>query len=84
MDGKEKGKTKFISVKEASLYAGLDRQTIRKLADEAYTSKTCSSCGQINESLGSSKTFYCHRCGCRVDRDVNASKNILMKGLMQI
>ena len=35
MDGKEKGKTKFISVKEASLYAGLDRQTIRKLADEA-------------------------------------------------
>lgn len=74
---------RFHVLKKRFLYKATLLGKIVDFVNEAYTSKTCSSCGQINESLGSSKTFNCHRCGCSIDRDVNASKNILMKGLMQ-
>ena len=48
---------------------------------EEYTSKTCSNCGELNEKLGGNKTFTCLSCGLCFDRDVNASKNILLKSL---
>ena len=46
------------------------------------TSKTCSNCGYIYHELKlSSKTFRCPKCGFRIDRDLNASINILKRGL---
>jgi putative transposase len=42
----------------------------------AYTSRTCSQCGSINDP-GSSKTYECESCGVILDRDRNASLNIL-------
>ena len=51
------------------------------IVSEAFTSKTCSSCGYINRQLGSSKTFSCSSClGC-FDRDLNAAKNILLRNI---
>jgi hypothetical protein len=48
------------------------------LIDEYMTTKLCSNCGAWNNpSYG--KTYQC-RCGVRVDRDINAAKNILSKG----
>jgi IS605 OrfB family transposase len=47
--------------------------------DESYTSKTCTSCGHQHETLGSSKVFDCPGCGLVIDRDINASRNILIK-----
>ena len=44
------------------------------------TSKTCSSCGNIQEMSLSKRTFLCERCGMQRDRDYNASINILEKG----
>jgi putative transposase len=42
------------------------------------SSKTCSSCGWINEDLDLSKrVFVCVECGYLTDRDYNAAKNIL-------
>ena len=49
------------------------------VVDECYTSKTCGSCGVINESLGSSKWFSCKRCGFKCERDLNGARNIFIK-----
>ena len=46
------------------------------------SSKTCSSCGYINESLMLHQRFWrCPRCHVHHDRDVNAAKNIHAAGL---
>ena len=49
----------------------------------AYTSQDCSVCGKrVRKSL-SERTHACS-CGCVLDRDENAAKNILAKGLEQV
>jgi putative transposase len=50
--------------------------------NEAYTSKTCSCCGVIQDKLGSNEYFKCNNCILDTGRDINASKNILMKGIL--
>ena len=44
----------------------------------AYTSKTCSRCGSINDVPG--KRFVCENCGHKDHRDANASFNIGIRG----
>lgn len=47
-----------------------------------YTSKTCSNCGAIKEDLSlSDRVYKCDSCGFTLDRDINAFRNILIKGL---
>lgn len=50
---------------------------------EEYTSKTCSSCGNLKNNLGSNKTYNCSSCNKVFDRDINAAKNILLKSLFR-
>ena len=46
------------------------------------SSKTCSRCDNIKEELLlSERTYHCECCGLEIDRDYNASINILRKGL---
>ena len=45
-----------------------------------YTSQKCSNCGEIVKKSLSVRTHICS-CGCVLDRDENAAKNILEKGL---
>jgi putative transposase-like DNA-binding protein len=40
------------------------------------SSKTCNSCGKINENLGANRTFTCE-CGYVADREENAVKNVM-------
>lgn len=48
------------------------------------SSKTCSSCGHIKDSLSlSDRIFHCD-CGCVADRDWNASINIKNEGLRML
>ena len=49
--------------------------------DEAYTSKTCGSCGEIHATLGGSKVFECKKCAYTADRDLNGARNILLRWL---
>lgn len=44
------------------------------------SSQICSSCGQIHREMKdlSLRTFICD-CGCNLDRDINAAKNILIE-----
>ena len=45
-----------------------------------YTSQECSSCGAIVKKTLSTRTHVC-KCGCSLDRDKNAARNILSRGL---
>jgi putative transposase len=50
-----------------------------------YTSKTCFRCREINRDLTlKDREFLCSKCGYSEHRDINASKNILLKGLKSL
>ncbi len=49
---------------------------------EAYTSKTCSGCGWINETLGGNEIFKCQNHGHNIDRDVNGARGILLRAML--
>ena len=49
------------------------------------SSKTCSNCGCVKDKLLlSERTYHCSECGFTIDRDLNASINILKTGLKMI
>lgn len=50
------------------------------MVPEQYTTKTCSCCGNINDKVGSKDTFACSSCKIVTGRDMNASKNMMLKG----
>lgn len=50
----------------------------------AYTSQDCSNCGHRQPMPLSERTFNCPCCGLSIDRDLNAAKNILARGLTGI
>jgi putative transposase len=49
----------------------------------AYTSQECSSCGVVVKKTLSTRTHVCG-CGCVLDRDHNAARNILSRGLSTV
>lgn len=50
-----------------------------QMIKEHYTSKMCSHCGELNETLGLDKIFDCKKCKISIDRDVNDARNIYLK-----
>lgn len=48
------------------------------ICTEEYTSKTCTQCGHLND-IGSSEIYTCVKCCNVTDRDINGSRNILIK-----
>ena len=50
--------------------------------DPSYTSQTCNECGYISkENRKSQAKFVCIACGHSANADINASKNILVRGI---
>ena len=47
--------------------------------DARNTSKECSNCGNIMDMPLSIREYNCNRCGLQLDRDINASINILKR-----
>lgn len=64
--------------REIEYKSGYNGVTIKK-ADRFYpSSKTCSVCGNVKEDLKlSERVYHCHFCGATLDRDYNASLNLL-------
>jgi putative transposase len=52
--------------------------------DPKYTSQSCSECStQAENALGlADRTFVCTKCGLVLDRDTNAARNIVKKGVV--
>jgi putative transposase len=50
--------------------------------NESFTTQTCSKCGYLWKAIGNSEIYKCSRCKMICGRDINASKNILMKGIV--
>ncbi len=48
------------------------------------TSQICANCGQKVEKTLSTRTHVCPHCNYVEDRDINAGKNILQKGLSRL
>jgi putative transposase len=48
------------------------------VADPFYpSSKTCSGCGWVKAKLTlAERTYTCEACGLRIDRDLNAARNL--------
>ena len=72
---------KFFKFKSRLMYKARVTGKLVVPVHEANTTKTCSACGTINV-VGASKHFCCTNCLLQADRDLNAGKNILMKGLI--
>jgi IS605 OrfB family transposase len=73
---------KFYQFKQRLQYKALQRNKLVLLVSEEYTTKTCSSCGNIR-NVGISKTYECIKCKSILGRDINAAKNILIKGIIK-
>lgn len=54
------------------------------IIDEFYTSKTCTSCGNIQSDLGNKNIYNCKKCKISIDRDLNGARNILLKHIVKI
>ncbi|NEP25786.1 transposase [Moorena sp. SIO3I6] len=64
-------------------YFGQKFGRITVAVNPAYTSQNCSSCGEVVKKSLSTRTHVC-KCGCRLDRDHNAAKNILTRALSTV
>ena len=72
---------KLYKFKTRLLFKAIERRKIVIVVEEGYTTQTCSFCGSRYKP-GCSKIYNCKKCNKHVDRDINAAKNILMKGLL--
>ena len=73
---------KFYVFKQRLLYKAKQRGKKVFMVPENYTTQGCSTCGNLWKTIGSSKIYKCDKCNLICDRDINAAKNILMKGLL--
>ncbi|AOY83975.2 transposase [Moorena producens JHB] len=64
-------------------YFGEKFGRITVAVNPAYTSQTCSACGAIVKKSLSTRTHICE-CGCELDRDHNAARNILTRALSTV
>ena len=46
--------------------------------DESYTSQMCTKCGILSKKYDNKREKIC-TCGYKIDRDINGSRNILLK-----
>ncbi|MEH2459870.1 RNA-guided endonuclease InsQ/TnpB family protein [Nostoc sp.] len=61
-------------------YFGKVFKRVTVAVNPQYSSQECSSCGEIVKKTLSTRTHVC-KCGCLMDRDENAARNILSRGL---
>ncbi|MDJ0578699.1 transposase [Crocosphaera sp.] len=64
-------------------YLGKKHGKITVAVPPHYTSQKCSNCGEIVKKSLSTRTHIC-ACGCHLDRDENAARNILKIGLSTV
>lgn len=71
---------KFYKLKQRLLYKAYLKGKVVVLVPEHYTTQTCSSCGHLHKNIGSKEVFTCPSCNMTTGRDMNACKNMKLKG----
>jgi len=66
------------------IYKAGDAGRVIKLVNPAYTSQDCSNCLYRVKKKLSDRIHNCPNCGLKIDRDLNAAKNILRIGLYSL
>ena len=79
----------WAMLKDFLRYKAIRHEGIFAEIDESYTTQTCSSCGVLPDSrpkgiAGLGIREWACECGVTHDRDVNAAKNILARGLASL
>ena len=70
----------FYKFKQKLMYkCSLNRKKLY-IVNESYTSITCGECGSYNDA---NEFYVCKNCNLKIDRDVNGSRNILIKNLFK-
>ena len=72
---------KFYQFRQKLIYKSILRDCKLGLIDEYNTTKSCSNCSTLN-NIGSSREYNCKHCLQLYDRDINSSKNILLRGII--
>ena len=69
----------FYTIKEHFIRKARERGILVRLVDRFYpSSRLCSTCGNYKPDLKfSQRVYHCCNCGVRIDRDFNASINIM-------
>ncbi len=71
-------------VQKIEYKANENQVSVSKISTWFPSSKLCSCCGSIKETLSlEERTYKCDECGFELDRDLNAAINILEEGLRQ-
>jgi putative transposase len=73
----------FYELRRQITYKASDRGHLVVVVDQFYpSSKRCSHCGETKAKFAlSERLFECNTCGIRLNRDVNAARNIHREGL---
>jgi IS605 OrfB family transposase len=80
----------WASLKTMLQYKSHQAGVVFEVIDESYSTQTCSCCGVIPASSPKGRAglriraWTCSECGAEHDRDVNAAKNILARGLARL
>ena len=72
---------KFFQFRTKLKYKCLIRGCKFGLIDEYNTTKACSNCSSLN-NIGASKEYKCKYCNHLYPRDINSSKNILLRSII--
>lgn len=76
----------WFMLKTQLKYKANARSVVFEEVDEKYTTQTCSCCGCISSNSPKGRAglgireWECAECGAKLDRDINAAKNILALG----
>jgi IS605 OrfB family transposase len=71
---------KFYKFREKLIYKCILKGCEFGLIDEYNTTKACSNCSTLN-NIGSSREYKCKHCLHLYPRDINSSKNILLRSI---
>jgi putative transposase len=73
---RQNAKQNYIKLQKYVEYKSAWNGILTIYVEPKLTSKTCSRCGYMNKDLKGAGVFECKRCGIRIDRQRNASRNM--------
>jgi putative transposase len=71
----------YYQLEQFLIYKAMEKGIGVKYIDARYTSQRCNKCGHICRNNRKQHSFECRECGFRLNADLNASRNIVVKAL---